>query len=471
MKLFAKDDSERGDGQSDDSDLFSSSDDDDDDFIDKAKTPSPVIELPRSPSPTRVQDGYDSDDEAEPRNGLEIAEIRGEDTHDELDNKIMELIERSVKSPDYHAGKEAAESLGSRIKDTIQESLKNEPIATSNDDRSNGHEDRRADDANSPLVKSPSPEPPAVTLNESTVDMTKQIVPERQLPKDLSIRPRKSPPSSPKKTPTRSTPPSPRKSNDRLSAPLNQAAFPPSPTRFIRKSGAQEAKLAASQKRPRPPSSNTSSDTIVSQMTEKDVKRLPAYTGNERSRYGLPLEEKAKLRETRDKVKREKEEKARLEEEAKLQRKIDAQKTFEAWLKNKESEKKGSSSKKKALSPQSNDENSQDFITSPNTTVTFLTWLEGKNIQEKRNKLQQRLRQIELEELGKKHTRQDAQQAYRRWLRKKALETEQQRMIEKQKKVEEKLSSSSIKSRETLDSFFQSEHFHSLEHQTSNGKC
>lgn len=60
-------------------------------------------------------------------------------------------------------------------------------------------------------------------------------------------------------------------------------------------------------------------------------------------------------------------------------------------------------------------QNSQDFAPGSNTTVTFLTWLEGKKIQEKQDKLQHRLRQIELEELEKKHTRQDAQQAYKRW--------------------------------------------------------
>lgn len=50
------------------------------------------------------------------------------------------------------------------------------------------------------------------------------------------------------------------------------------------------------------------------------------------------------------------EQKARQDEEAKLQRKLDAQKTFEAWLKNKESEKKGFPARKKALSPTPNDE-------------------------------------------------------------------------------------------------------------------
>lgn len=37
-----------------------------------------------------------------------------------------------------------------------------------------------------------------------------------------------------------------------------------------------------------------------------ETRKLPAYTGNENSRYGLPAEEKAKLKQERERAKREK---------------------------------------------------------------------------------------------------------------------------------------------------------------------
>ena len=72
----------------------------------------------------------------------------------------MELIERSVRSPDYHAGKEAAESLGSRIKNTIQESFKKDPALNAGGERSNGPAAQNPKPAENPVTTSPSPVSP-----------------------------------------------------------------------------------------------------------------------------------------------------------------------------------------------------------------------------------------------------------------------------------------------------------------------
>ncbi|XP_022697978.1 coiled-coil domain-containing protein 181-like [Varroa jacobsoni] len=560
MKLFPKDDSEIGDNQSDESDLFSSSDDDD--FVDYAnKTPSPIVEMPRTPSPSKKNDGLESDqkegyssdyetkeenstDKGEYNTSMDTATRRSQETptcaaleHNrnidlELAKKIINLRERSARGPEYQRTSDAPKNLGSQFRSTIQESLKKEPIKESTgadqevqpaqltngkvdsvyeEDRStssvetcnlatlitaggrdttnvlvNGIEVAKDDNVKVESA-SRSPEPPADTSNDNKGNMAKQAFVERLLPRDLPI---KYPqvaiklPTSP--TPTRSSAANksltatPKRSAisykrdtnvaGRLIAPASgPTAFPPSPTRFVRKNSTPAANGADQQIRPAS-SIGSNSETTPAHETRK----LPAYTGNENSRYGLPAEEKAKLKQERERAKREKEEKARREEEEKRRRKQDAQKTFEAWLRNKNAEiennKKAvinstASCRKKTLSPQPpllNEQSQNEATANSNTTVTFLTWLKGKNMQEKQRKLQEKLQQIEIEEFKRKHTRQDAQQAYKRWLRKKALESEHRRISQRHRAVEERLSSSPSKSKEVLDRFFESEHFASL---------
>lgn len=69
----------------------------------------------------------------------------------------MQLIERSVKSPDYHAGKEAADDLGSRIKDTIQESLKKESKLAAGDDSNDSSTVEPVEPAPTAAIESQSP--------------------------------------------------------------------------------------------------------------------------------------------------------------------------------------------------------------------------------------------------------------------------------------------------------------------------
>ncbi|OQR67449.1 hypothetical protein BIW11_13524, partial [Tropilaelaps mercedesae] len=578
IKLLSKGDSERGDNASDESDLFSSSDDED--FVDRNnKTPSPIVEMPRSPSPSRgrdsqeVREAYSSDDETEEGDSTDGGEydtsatngkfqtttttttstsatLDNSNLNPQLDRKIEELVKQSMKSFGHQAGGDVAKNLASQIASLTRRSLKNQPVkATAESEellstgRVNG-EAVRSDEEDQALSSvteggnvlatdasrtqrdvniptrgsdtaiindketkneeeadqqtklgdgaSPSPEPPAVTLNDSKRDMVKQSSVDRQPPRNLPIKSSeaaaKSPTSSPVKTPAdkaKSPPGSPSRRSvgsprrgppqtsrgantvDRLAAPASsRAAFPPSPTRFIRKTGSTPPIANGKECRVRPASSTASSSDAAT-----ETRKLPAYTGNERSRYGLPAEEKMKLTEERERLKREKEKKARREEEEKRQRKLDAQKTFEAWLKNKnveENTKKSAasamaSSRKKTLSPQPQIDETET-TPSPSSAVTFLTWLQNKKIQERQRKLQQKLQRIEIEELERKHTRQDAQQAYKRWLRKKALESEQLRMSQRQRVVEERLNSSSSKSKEVLNQFFESEHFASLGH-------